>query len=124
MGDGSGDIAAEPPMKKPKKSRNRHACKKNGKRAVYMFDVVGGNGLPPVRLLVANPRFTPGTFSDISGNFVLLFVHDHDKDDALALRIVAIHKCWQPHSVREGQISLSDWLLRALAYCDATASRW
>ena len=51
MGDGSGDIAAEPPTKKPKKSRNRHACKKNGKRAVYMFDVVGDNGLPPVRKL-------------------------------------------------------------------------
>ena len=51
MGDGSGDIAAEPPTKKPKKSRNRHAYKKNGKCAVYKFDAVGDNGLPPVRKL-------------------------------------------------------------------------
>ena len=49
MDEGSGDIAAEPPAKKPKKSRNRHAYKKNGKRAVYMFDVVVDNGLSPVR---------------------------------------------------------------------------
>ena len=42
-------IAAEPLAKKPKKSRNRHSHKKNGKRAVYMFDGVGDNGLPPVR---------------------------------------------------------------------------
>jgi len=80
------------------------------------------------QLANANRNDTPATFSEMSSDFVLLFVHDNDKDDALALRIVAIHKCWQPHSVRQGEISLPDWLLRALTYCECNdkrdAKRW
>jgi hypothetical protein len=53
MDEVSGDIGGEPPAKKSKKSRNRHAYKKTGgKRAIYKFDIgnIGENGLPPVRM--------------------------------------------------------------------------